>query len=149
MTDKQYESKCWLNRMYGVASHIESLKRKREEVLTSLSGIPKYEESFPGSDPKSVETKLVNYSELSSMIEEQLHLLNHEDARTLDVIEKLRDDIQKAILIDRYLNRMSWQKIAKLHKYTERQIYRIHDSALVIIWPYIPRGDMFGDTKTY
>lgn len=149
MTDKQYESKCWLNRMYGVASHVESLKRKREEVLASLSGIPKYKESFPGSDPKSVETKLVNYSELSSMIEEQLHLLNHEDAKTLDIIEKLADEMQKAILIDRYLNRMSWQKIAKLHNYTERQIYRIHDSALEIIWPFIPKGDMFGDTKTY
>ena len=149
MTDKQYESKCWLNRMFGVASHIESLKRKREEVLASLSGIPKYEESFPGSDPKSVETKLVNYSELSAKIEELLHLLNHEDARTLDVIENLDDEMQKAILIDRYLNRMSWQKIARHHNYSERQIYNIHDRALELIWPSIPRGDMFGDKKIY
>ena len=142
MTDKQYESKCWLNRMYGVASHVESLKRKQEEVLASTSGIGKYEESFPGTDPKSTETKMLNYSEICSKIEQKLTVLHAEDMKTLDVIEHLDNEVEKAVLIDRYLNRMSWRKIAALHGYEERQIYRYHESALENVWRYVPRGEI-------
>lgn len=142
MTNKQYESKRWLNRMYGVANHIESLKRKQEEVLSSLSGIGKYEESVSGSDPNPTESKYLKYSEISAEIEKQLHKLHKEDLRTLEVIEHLDNEEQKAILIDRYLNRLPWNLIISSHNYAERQVYRYHDEALEKIWLYIPKEEV-------
>lgn len=139
MTDKQYESKCWLNRMYGVVNHIESLKRKQEEVLSTLSGINDYSEHIGGSDQNPTETKFLKYSELSAEIEKQLHNLHSEDLRTLEVIEHLKTEEQKAVLIDRYLNRLTWKKIADLHNYEERQVYRYHEEALSAVHPFIPK----------
>ena len=144
MTDKQYESKCWLNRMYGVANHIESLQRKQEEVLSSLSGIGKYEETTGGSDPNPTESKYLRYLEISGKIEEQLHILHKEDLRTLEVIEHLEKEEQKAVLIDRYLNRLPWRLIASSHNYGERQVYRYHDDALELVWPFIPKDEIYG-----
>ena len=140
MTDRQYESKQWLNRMYGVANHIESLQRKQEEVLSTLSGINDFSEHIGGSDQNPTETKYLKYSELSAEIEKQLHCLHKEDLRTLEVIEHLEAEEQKGILIDRYLNRLTWKKIAGLHNYEERQVYRYHEEALEKIWPFIPKG---------
>lgn len=142
MTDRQYESKCWLNRMYGEANHIDSLRRKQEEVLSSLSGIGKYEESISGSDPNPTESKYLKYSEISGEIEKHLHRLHLEDLRTLKVIENLKNEEQKAILIDRYLNRLPWRLISSSHNYGERQVYRYHDDALETIWPFIPKGEV-------
>lgn len=139
MTDNQYYAKLWLNRMYGVANHVESLKRKQEEVLSSLSGIGKYEESISGSDPNPTESKYLKYSEISAEIEKQLHKLHTEDLRTLEVIEHLDNEEQKAVLIDRYLNRLSWNLIAISHNYVERQAYRYHDEALEKVYPFIPK----------
>lgn len=139
MTNKQYESKRWLNRMYGTANHIESLRRKQEEVLSSLSGINNYEEHIGGSDPNPTENKYLKYSELSAEIEKQLHNLHKEDLRTLEVIEHLDNEEQKAVLIDRYLNRLPWNLIISSHNYAERQVYRYHDDALERVYPFIPR----------
>lgn len=146
MTDNQYYAKLWLNRMYGVANHVESLKRKQEEILSSLSGIGKYEESISGSDPNPTESKYLKYSEISAEIEKQLHKLYKEDLRTLEVIEHLDNEEQKAVLIDRYLNRMTWKKIAVIHNYGERQVYRYHEEALETVWPFIPQDEIF-ETK--
>ncbi len=143
MTNRQYAAKKWLNRMYGVANHIESLRRKQEEVLSSLSGIGKYEEHIPGSDPNLTESKQIRYSEISAEIEKQLHKLHKEDLRTLEVIEHLDDEEQKAVLIDRYLNRLPWNLIISSHNYAERQVYRYHDKALEKIWPLIPRNEIY------
>ena len=142
MTDRQYDSKIWLNRMYGVANHIESLRRKQEEVLSSLSGIGKYEETIAGSDPNPTESKYLKYSEISGEIEKQLHRLHMEDLRTLEVIEHLDKEEQKAVLIDRYLNRLPWSLIASSHNYGERQVYRYHDDALEKVYPFIPKGEI-------
>ncbi len=141
MTDRQYDSKIWLNRMYGVANHIESLRRKQEEVLSSLSGIGKYEETITGSDPNPTESKYLKYSEISGEIERLLHRLHLEDLRTLEVIEHLNNEEQKAVLIDRYLNRLPWNLIISSHNYAERQVYRYHDDALEKVYPYIPKGE--------
>ena len=40
------------------------------------------------------------------------------------------DEVEQAMIIDRYVNVYSWQKIERLHNYSEAQPYRIHNEAL-------------------
>lgn len=40
------------------------------------------------------------------------------------------NELEQAIIIDRYVNGYSWRKIEKLHNYCERQTIRVHNEAL-------------------
>ena len=64
MTDEQLYAKDWLNRMYRVSMHIESLRSKQQEVLSSMSGIGQYDsEHIPAqTGENSSETKLISKS---------------------------------------------------------------------------------------
>jgi len=145
MTDKQFYAKEWLNRMYHVVNKIESLERKRDNVVSSMSGIGKYDaEHIPAQTGENAsESKNIAYSILSEQIEKEYSRLMMEDNRTLEVINTLGNtpeaELMKAILIDRYLNRLSWEQIAKLQNYGPTRTYELHSIALEKIYPSIPR----------
>lgn len=141
--DSDY-AKDWLNRMIGKARLIESLEVKREEVISSLSGIGKYDaEHIPAqTGENATETKNLIFSKLSAEIEKNTMELMAEDARTLDVILMLEDSRFKSILIDRYLSRMPWMKIAIKHSYSLSWIYKLHDKAVEKVFPFIPKGEI-------
>lgn len=40
------------------------------------------------------------------------------------------DEVEQAMIIDRYINGYSWRKIERLHNYCERQVYNLHNDAL-------------------
>jgi hypothetical protein len=40
------------------------------------------------------------------------------------------DEVEQAMIIDRYVNGYSWRKIERLHNYCERQVFNIHAEAL-------------------
>lgn len=144
MTENQLFVKDWLNRMYGASSAIESLERKRELVIGSMSGIGKYDaKSFPGNNGENAsETKMIEYSELSRMIDKKRAELATEDMRTLAVIDSLEGDSAeklKAILIDRYLNRMSWRDISKRNHYERSRIAEYHTMALDLLYDRVSK----------
>lgn len=145
MTDEQFYAKDWLNRMYQTVRYIESLERKREVVLASLSGIGRYDsESVPGSNGEnSTETKNIEYSILSEQIDKERQKLSAEDIRTLNVIGKLENtpegQLMKAILIDRYLTRLSWEDLAKKQNYSPSRLFELHAIALSKVYKHIPR----------
>ena len=145
MTDEQFYAKDWLNRMYQTVRYIESLERKREVVLSSLSGIGRYDaENIPGGNGEnSTETKNIEYSILSEQIDKERQKLSTEDIRTLNVIGKLENtpegQLMKAILIDRYLTRLPWEKITEKQNYSSSRLFELHAVALSKIYKYIPR----------
>lgn len=135
MTDEQYFVKEWLNRMYGVEQVIEALIRKREGIVGSMSGIGKYDDSFipANTGENSSETKMLNYSELSDMIEKKRRELTQEDMLTLQVIDTLDgedSEIMKAILIDRYLNHLPWPAVVENQHYEKSRVNELHAKAL-------------------
>lgn len=144
MTDRQFHAKDWLNRMYQTARVIESLEHKRDIVLASLSGIGKYDaENIPANTGENAtESKNIEYSILSAQIDRERQRLSSEDIRTLDVIGKLENtptgQLMKSILIDRYLSRMSWERIAEKQNYSPSRIYKLHADALDAVDQYIP-----------
>lgn len=145
MTDEQFYAKDWLNRMFQTARYIESLENKREIVLSSLSGIGKYDsEHISGSNGENItESKNLEYSILSEQIDKERQKLSREDIRTLNVIGKIENtpegQFMKSILIDRYLSRMSWEKIAEKQNYSPSRIFELHAVALSKIYPFVPK----------
>lgn len=138
MTDNQFEAKEWLNRMFKASEEIESIKRTLETILAEMGGVIKYDADFPTRNPKSTENKLLRYSQVHAELDKKQEELNREDARTARVIENLTDRKQRTVLRDRYINRLSWRKIAKAENYSEARVYEIHREALEQIWQYIP-----------
>lgn len=148
MTDEQLYAKDWLNRMYRASMHIESLKSKQQEVLSSMSGIGQYDsEHIPAqTGENSSETKLINYSYYAELIEKEVKRLFKEDMRTSEVIQLLgktpEDDTMKAILNYRYLERLSWEKVAEKVNYSPPRVFELHAIALTKIYPHIPKGEL-------
>lgn len=145
MNDKQLYSKDWLNRMYQTAMHIESLETKRELVISSLSGIGKYDPEFipAQTGENSTETKNLTYSYYSELIEKEQKKLASEDIRTSQVIEMLgtapTDNILKTILNHRYLSRLAWDAIASKTNFSLPHLYELHRESLTKIYPFIPK----------
>lgn len=138
MTDNQYSAKVWLNRMHKTSQDVEATKRTLETILADMGGVAKYEQSFGSQNPKATEAKLLRYSQISKELEEKTKQLYEEDSRTIQVINQLKNPQHRSILRDRYINHLSWRKIATLHNYSEARIYEIHGDALEAVWQYIP-----------
>ena len=151
MTDRQLYSKDWLNRMYRVAMHIESLESKREQVISSLSGIGHYDAEFVPTQTgeNSVETKHLTYSYYSDLIEKEQKKLASEDIRTSKIIEMLgntpEDDTMKTILNYRYLSRFTWEAISQKTNFSLSWIYELHKKSLAKIYPLIPKEPIYED----
>lgn len=141
LNQSELNAQDWLNRMHDTARFIESLEAKREEVISSLSGIGKYDaDSIPAqTGENSTETKNLLYSKLSAEIEKNTSILMAEDNRTLDVILMVKDPRMKSVLIDRYLSRLKWEDIAVKQNYSVSWIYKLHESALRKVCPFIPK----------
>lgn len=138
MTNNQFEAKEWLNRMFGAAQDVEATRRTLETIVAEMGGVSKYEIDFKGNNPKATEDKLARYSTVKAELEKKEAALYFEDARTEKIINKLKDKRDRAILRDRYINRLSWSKIAKLNNYSEPRVYEIHRDALEDVWQFIP-----------
>lgn len=153
MTDEQLFAQDWLNRMYHFENKLAANVRSREKVLGSLSGIGKYDAEFipTQSGENATETKLLEFSRLSEIIEKDALILLKEDNRTRAVIEKIGDtpddEIMKAVLIDRYVNRLKWEEVGRLHNYSTQRTKQLHDKALAKIVPYIPKKETLDEIR--
>ena len=151
MTDEQFYAKEWLNRMYNLSLWIESLEKKRESVLASLSGISRYDSDFTGSNGENAtETKNIEFSMLSQKIEEESEKLASEDTKTLEVICRLGDSkeerLMKTILVLRYVERFgTWNRIAEKIHYSESRTHEYHLLALETIYKFIPKEVLTND----
>ena len=138
MTDNQYDAKQWLNRMFNAAEEIASIKRTLETIVADMGGVANYSAEFPGKNPKANELKLLRYSQVAAELEKKQQDLDREDTRTADIINKLSNKKYKIVLRDRYINRLSWRKIAKVNNYSEARLYELHREALEDIYKFIP-----------
>lgn len=144
MTDEQLYAKDWLNRCYHLANKIDTEIRNREGIIESMSGIGKYDDKFiPTRDgTNGNETKMLDYSDLSAQIETDIKKLIAEDnltRRTIEAISGKDADLFKAILIDRYLNRLPWEQICKNQKYERSRLFELHNIALARVYELCPK----------
>ena len=138
MTDNAYEAKEWLNRMFKAWQDVDATRRTLETILAEMGGVARYSQEFTGHNPRASEERLARYSTVAAELERKQRDLDAEDIRTEQIINKLKDFRHRAILRDRYINRLSWRNISNKLHFSEPRLFELHRDALEQIWQYIP-----------
>lgn len=142
MTEREEQAKAWLNRNYGMALELESIKRRLEKMQSDIEKVCKpiklreIQESHSGN---SQEDKMADYLDISEDLGKRYFELMAKDGVTLQVINKMDSPILRTILIERYINRLKWSNVAIIMHLEERQIMRYHVQALDAVLPFIPK----------
>lgn len=144
MTENEEKAKAWLNRNYGEAIYIDSLRRRLEKLESEIDRMTKplsRREIQSVHDDNSQENKLTEYLDfLDELKNKEIILFNH-DLETVNVIDQLDSFIFRTILTERYVNRLKWDAISELTNTEKRTLYRYHSQALDAVLPFIPGGN--------
>lgn len=142
MTDGQFYAHEWLSRVWDEDIELEILVARREQILSSLSGIGKYDADFipAQTGENSVESKHIEYSVLSERIDKMFEHISYENSRTLETINQVDDTTLRGMLIARYLRRLPWSEVGQLYNYSKSQTYeKYRIEALEAVYPFIPK----------
>lgn len=130
MTEK--EVKEWLNRARFIDNEVNSLMREQRrafELATSTTGTWS-EDKIQSSTGNTTEKNMVKYAEYTEMIDSRIDELTAVKREILDKIGEVEDHLLRSLLINRYINCMTWEQIAVEMNYGYRQILRLHGKAL-------------------
>ena len=124
--DRRWEARVWLSRAWGKDDELRACERRKEEIISQLSGIGKYDAEFIPSQTgeNSVETKNIEYSQLCAKIEQVIRDISHMNTRSLEVICQVKNVKARSMLYDRFINRMTWNQIGNKYHYATAQPYR-------------------------
>lgn len=126
------KAKNWLNRNYNDHKQLDADRRTLEIMENRLSaGVARYDsdgtESHDADAAKARhDDALLDYSTQKAKVEKEERRLFRELVKTRNAIDQLSDPAQKAVAIDRYINRLRWEDIAKVEHVSIAQIYRLH-----------------------
>lgn len=144
MTDNQLIAHLWLSRMWDVDNKIKSYEKRKADIISSLSGIGKYDDEFipTQNGENATETKNIEYSLLCQEIEKLSSDLSKENVRTMKIINQVRSPKLSGMLYDRYINRLSWRAIGMKYHYTDRHSYNYMHKSLDAVSIFIPKGEV-------
>ena len=146
MTEREERAKAWLNRNYGIALEIQAIQRRLERMNADLEKVTrplKIKEVIEANNPGNAqEDRLADYIDMSDDLEQRLEELNSLDMDTLEVINRIEFPTLRSILIERYVNRLSWKQICEATHYERTWVWDLHRQALCAVMPYIPEEAM-------
>ena len=133
--EKAAVSKSWLMRSHGSHRYIKALERRRASF--TFANITKYENDGscrPDAIENAQETKMLEYSEINRVIDETRAEVEASDVETIRTINQLTSNLQKSILVERYINLSNWDEIARRVGYSRAHVQRLHGVALLAIY---------------
>lgn len=128
MTNKQY-----LQQLYRLKHLIESDKRELAHLRylsTSISGCDYKEHFSDGNVHSRVEETVVDIIDLERKIQKEIAEYMRLDEEIRETIGKQENDTEKLLLRLRYIEHLTWEKIAVAMNYSIMQVYRVHKNAL-------------------
>lgn len=130
--------------MWDVDNKIKSYEKRKADIISSLSGIGKYDDEFipTQNGENATETKNIEYSLLCQEIEKLSSNLSKENVRTMKIINQVRSPKLSGMLYDRYINRLSWRAIGMKYHYTDRHSYNYMHKSLDAVSIFIPKGEV-------
>ena len=132
--------KEWLLRATTVDTEISAL----ESELRSVSGRVylgiKYGDKVQTERTNSTEDAVNTYMKYSNKLLEKLQELYSVKTEIALVIFKVASERYRTLLELRYLNMLTWEKVAETMNIDERHIYRIHGEALKEVDEIMERG---------
>ena len=147
MTPNQYFVHVWLSRMWDKEAEIDQKVAYRDKL--NSWGIGKYDAEFvPAQTGENTsESKYIEYTMLSEEIDKLVRKYMAENHRTEEIINKAKNDIQKKILYDWYINRVKWHELCKKYNYEKSQIYEHRNRGLDSIYDFVPRGEVSSEAE--
>lgn len=112
---------------------LSSIQRQIANAKADMSGLGavSYDSvKVGGSEKTSVQERFIA---LISRLEKRYETIMEQAFAIEDAIAEAvqyLNEVEQAIIIDRYVNGYSWRKIERLHNYCERQSIRVHNEAL-------------------
>lgn len=142
MTEREERAKEWLNRNYGIALEIQAIQRRLERMNADLEKVTrplKIKEVIEANNPGNAqEDRLADYIDMSDELSKRIVYLMSLDRKTKEVINKVDSPTLRTILIERYINRLSWNKVAEAVHYERRWVMELHRQALDAVVPFVP-----------
>lgn len=132
-SDRVQATKDYLCQVININEEIESKKRLRNDAIESLTTISatRLKEINVQEQPlETNEDRMVEYADMSVIIDDMIKDLSKKQEKILKEIDKLENRIHKTILIERYMRSQSWEEIAEQLGYDKRHVTRLHGNAL-------------------
>lgn len=144
MTDEQYKTHRWLNKAYMMRK--QELATKEEARDKAFSDLAKGSKSYDEIDVQqtkknSQEERQHLYDDLEAEIVRLKEEIAKEKRLRIKIINHLKSDMQRVVMIERYINQKSFFQIGKLLNYSERHVQRIRLQALDNIKEFIPEEE--------
>ena len=124
----------WLSRGQDISRAVDSLIAAKVRALSSAEGAtrPLSEIKVQGGGGNTAQERIMTFAQLSEEIDRQLADLYRTQAEILSELGRMDDLRLRSVLIDRYINNMTFEDIAKKQMYSNRRIYSLHQDALTI-----------------
>lgn len=127
------EVKDWLNRGHKINREMEhlnmsvaNLRSRAVSITTNYGG-----NTVAGTkDPHKMDSDLAAVERYAEIVRDRIAELSEVSGEITRVIRQVKDNRERAVLIDRYLNFFSWEQIAVSMDYTYRNVIYIHGAAL-------------------
>ena len=130
--------KEWLSRGRGIEREIKALEESQREAYERLT------RATASLDKIAVQTTkdphlFDAYAALSDKIQARTAALIGVRVEIIQAVERLQDVNQRTLLIERYVNGKTWERICVDMKYSWKQVHRIHGAALQEIETHISK----------
>lgn len=124
--------KEWLLKSRTMERELQQLREAKKKAYTLACGgtINSNQEKVQTSRQNTVEQKFAVYTEYSKQIDERVDRLIEYRGTMLKTINKLDNSKYRTLLIARYINCETWEKIAEDMNYDLRWVYEINKRAI-------------------
>ena len=126
----------WLNRGFSLSRRLEVLKATRD---TLANVIARYETDGVKAERSRNRNEdiFIRWSEAQKEIERVELELRHVDAETKEVIGKVENENERAVLLCRYVYRLTWAEVQKATKYSEQHVFKLHSDGIKACGQYM------------
>ena len=126
------DKKAYLRQYATADSEINDLLRRKEEILSRLTRITPTYSGMPGGsgDSDKYTNGVAKIIELDHEIDDKIDKLVDMRRKIEGYIDGISDSLLRRVLKLRYIDGMSWERIAIEMGYERRQVFRLHGDAL-------------------
>ncbi len=125
-------TKEWLDKGRKLDKEINEMIEMRDKAFYSACGSVKAAdgEKVQTSRRNSTEEKFAEYAQCTAIIDKRIDELYQYRQKMLEKIKRVDNSEYRALLIARYINCKTWEKVAEDMHYMVRNIYNLHEQAL-------------------
>lgn len=128
-------TKEWLSRAWKIDNEITALERELLSARERMLSVTAHYSDIKVQTSKSnkAEDATLKYIEYNAKIEKKIDELYAVKCEIFDAISKVDNPTYRTLLTLRYLQFMTWEKIAEEMHIDGRHIYKLHNKALYVI----------------